>query len=309
MPYTPNSDWRTSKGNVAPDAHWSGADDAYNAREQLKREVESGFSGAVVVRDATRTYNCHAYVHAQRHAWFNDITRFIEDDYYPFTPGTLQVNDAVVYVKNNQITHSGSVIGLSGNQITRVRSKWGAYPEVEHPPGSVPSDYGSIVYYLRRRAKNMRDANEPDESELRDKVQDLLYQLTSSDRMRQLWLASTPEVAEKIVQGFPELTELQLYGTLAANAVAENLKAVDDERVIPLLVAVKRLNVQSMVPVLAEKVSQIKDKAAFSVTDYFLLSTLDALAVNTDYSSGAARKRLMETSRGILERAAKQKKE
>src|SRR5262249_12490922 len=134
-----------------PDSHWSGRDDTAEAHPQLAAEVQRKFPGAVVVGNATRTYNCHAFVHASAHAWFNDISPFLRDDYYQFTPGTLQLNDAVVYVKNGLITHSGFIIQLSGNSVSRIRSKWGAYPVVEHPPASVPDIYGSITYYLRKR--------------------------------------------------------------------------------------------------------------------------------------------------------------
>lgn len=301
MPYTPNSDYRTTQGNVAPDAHWSGPDDAYAAREQLKREVESQYSGTVVVRDATRTYNCHAYVHAQRHAWFDDITKFIEDDYYPFTPGTLRINDAVVYVKDNQITHSGYIIGLNNNQITKVRSKWGAYPEVEHPPGSVPSIYGSIVYYLRRRGTRLMDSNEPDDTQLSDKVDDLIYQITSSERIRQLWLASTPSIAEKIALGFPEVTELSLYGKLGKSALTRAIAELDDDRAIPVLVALKTMRVQECLPVLAEKVAKLQDGATFSPTDYILLSTFDSIANGMEYSTETVRARLKQAGQSLLD--------
>ena len=73
MGYSAKSDYRTTKGNVAPDFHWSGSDDTYNDRARIKRVVESEFRPARVVRPATRKYNCHAYAHAGRHAWFNEI--------------------------------------------------------------------------------------------------------------------------------------------------------------------------------------------------------------------------------------------
>jgi hypothetical protein len=58
----------------------------------------------------------------QAHAWFDLIEQFLKDDYYPFTPGTLRINDAVVYVKDGYVTHSGFIIQLSGNTISRIRS-------------------------------------------------------------------------------------------------------------------------------------------------------------------------------------------
>lgn len=218
MTYNPNSDWRTSRGNVAPDFHWSGPDDAAAAYAQLKAEVERNYSGARVIGTSTKTYNCHAFVHASSHAWFNDIGPFLRDDYYPFTPGTLRLNDAVVYVKDGQITHSGFIIGLSGNTVTRVRSKWGAWPLVEHPPGSVPQIYGSIVYYLRKRdAVAVDDLGGEAETPL--DASELIGRMLEPERLKELWLASTPPVAESIVKSWPEFSALQLIGALKAEAV------------------------------------------------------------------------------------------
>ena len=237
MPYSPNSDWRTSKNNIAPDAHWSGTDDTYNIRAQLKAMVEKNYPGAAVVRDATRTYNCHAYVHAQRHAWFNDIAPFLNDDYYPFTPGQLQLNDAVVYVKDAQITHSGFIIQLNGNQIIKVRSKWGAWPEVEHPPTSVPTVYGSIVYYLRRRSGAMIESELLDK-ELSNRIDDLIYQLTNDDAIAEYLLASTPAVAEAIVRSKAAFQELTLFGRAGSKHVAQRLQETRGAALLPLALAV-----------------------------------------------------------------------
>ncbi|MET4220218.1 hypothetical protein ABIB00_005446 [Bradyrhizobium sp. LB14.3] len=234
MPYNPYTDWKTTKGNIAPDSHWSGTDDAAAAYAQLKAEVERNYSGAVVVGTSTRTYNCHAFVHASAHAWFNDIGPFLRDDYYLFTPGTLQLNDAVVYVKNGQITHSGFIIQLSGNSVARVRSKWGAYPVVEHPPNSVPDIYGSIVYYLRKRPEHAMamTGEAPEISKLIDNV-------LNENRLRDLWLASTPQVAEEIVKGWPEFSALQLNGAAAADLIRDRLKEASGDKLFVLLVLAK----------------------------------------------------------------------
>jgi hypothetical protein len=106
MPYVPQSDYKTSKGNVAPDFHWQGADATPAEKAQLKSIVETQYRPAKVVRDATRTYNCHAFAHANRHAWFNQIDQFLKDDYYQYTPGQLRLNDICVFVKDGQLTHS-----------------------------------------------------------------------------------------------------------------------------------------------------------------------------------------------------------
>ena len=239
MPYSPNADWRTTKGNIAADLHWSGVDDALNAHAQLKAEVERNYAGAVVVGNATRAYNCHAFVHASSHAWFNDINPFLRDDYYQFTPGTLQLNDAVVYAKDGQITHSGFIIQLAGNSILKVRSKWGAFPVVEHPPSSVPAIYGGIVYYLRKKPPSALSVAEMSNDSARAEISNLLENMISKDRLKDLWLASTPEVAEMIVKNWPEFTLLQLRGDAAVDQIRQKLGETEGDALLALTILAK----------------------------------------------------------------------
>lgn len=294
--YQPNTDYRTSKGNVAPDFHLSSPDFTPQEKEQLRRQIEQQFPGARAVRDPTKTYNCHAYAHAQGHAWFNDIRPFLQDDYYPFTPGTLRVDDIVVYVKDDQITHSGVIKTLNGNTIVEVRSKWGQAPEMVHAPNNVPSVYGPIVYYLRRRGTLLMDTHEPTEDNLRDKVDDLLYAATRSDRLAELVFANTFLVAEKILSGLPELTELALYGNIASEQVVKRLSDATDDELLPLLVAVRNLFITDALPIIANRVAGLNDDDSVSMNEYFLLSTFEALHIQ----SIAQRKRtLIEAAKQI----------
>jgi len=297
MGYNANNDYRTSKGNIAPDFHWSGTDDAYNAREQLKRTVESDYSPARVVRSATRKYNCHAYGHANRHAWFNDIKRFIEDDYYPFTPGTLRVNDIVVYVKDDAITHSAKIISLNGNSISKLRSKWGAWPEVEHGATNVPSVYGSIVYYLRKR-QNLLDENpEFIEEVAMERISDLIESLSTEEKEFELLLANTPEMALRIVKGFPEVMELVLHGDDAADlifkAISEN--ALSIEKSLPLLIALADISTEKSKTALVDAGSKLNfaknnDLSLGEIALSLYLSQLSG--VNTEHTAKEAKNNL-----------------
>lgn len=239
MPYNSNSDWRTTKGNVVPDDHWSGTDEAEAINAQLKAEVERNYRGAIVVGSATLRYNCHGFVHASSHAWFNDIGPFLRDDYYLFTPGNLQINDAVVYVKDGLITHSGFIIQLSGNNIIKVRSKWGSYPLVDHPPASVPSAYGDILYYLRRRDAAIMGEPEMALQTNERQADDLVSAMLESERLRDLWLASTPEVAESIVRGWPEFLALQMRGGISMDLFREKSRATSNDGQFVLFVLAK----------------------------------------------------------------------
>lgn len=285
MPYTANSDYRTSKGNVAPDFHWSGPDATPQQRQELKNKVEREYSPAKVVRDATLTYNCHAFAHANRHAWFNEITQFLRDDYYQFTPGTLKINDIVVYVKNGELTHSGVITQLSNNRPTEIRSKWGAWPEVTHPPEKIPSDYGAITYYLRRRDTMI--ASDPEILSINpsEKVDDLICSLISDERRVELLLASTNRVAELIISNFPEVVELQLYPDLAGPALETLIDSADIDSLAIIAVTLAKIGYTNALPKLAVKVSGLGKDSLFGLSEIVLCAAFDRLlkGVSSDY--------------------------
>lgn len=293
MPYSANSDYRTLKGNVAPDFHWSGTDDAYEQRIALKKKVESQYSPAKVVRDATRTYNCHAFVHANRHAWFHEITQFLrDDDYIPVTPDLVRVGDVVVYAKNGELTHSGVITQLSNGRPTEVKSKWGAWPEVTHPPERVPGIYGSIVYYLKRRDPDAMEALSLFPPELRylvtgspeilyfnpsEKVDGLIYSLLSDDHKAELLLASTNRVAELIITNFPEIAQLQFYAEVAGSALEAKIDAADIDALAIISVALRKIGYAKALPKLAARVSSLSNDPHFGLSELVLCGAFDAL--------------------------------
>ena len=294
--YENNTDWRTSRGNVAPDLHLVSPDVTPQQQRYLRERVEREYAGARVVRDATATYNCHAYAHAQRHAWFNLIDQFIEDDYYPFSPGQLLIGDIVVYASAGSITHSGVITRLSATGIVEVRSKWGQWPEILHAPGTVTAAYGTITWYLRKRGTRTMEGLEPTDEELREKIEDLLFSLTGEERLSRIALASTPTAARVIVAQFPEMAELLLHGSRAARAVSDRLPAAEDDELAVLAYAVEMLGHEAALPSLATKVAALPDDNTFSIAESFLLSAFETLSrVGTPKRKAT----LMEAARAI----------
>ena len=298
MSYQPYTDWQTSKGNVARHLHWDGQDVSPQKKRQLRRKVERDYSGARVLRDATYYYNCHGYAHAARHAWFNEINQFIEDDYYLFTPGRLFVDDIVVYSDGTYPTHSGVITRLSGNSVVEVRSKWGAWPEVLHAPATVPAVYGSIMYYLRRRGTRTMEEIEPSEDAVREKIEDLLISIAREERLARIGLASTPMMARAIVAQFPEMRELLLYGSKAGQAISDRLNYAEGDELAVLAYAIAMLSHLDALPALAARVADLPEDGAVSMSENLLLSAFESLST-ADKSD--RRSRLTEAARSMLE--------
>ena len=296
MSYQAKTDWRTSKNNIAPDFHWVGSDLTPDERRWLRDRVEREYPGARVVRDATKIYNCHAYAHAARHAWFDEIEAFLRDDYYPFTPGTLRRGDIVVYAKGGYLTHSGVITQLSGSSIVEVRSKWGQWPESLHAPENVPAEYGPITYYLRKRGTRTMDEGEPSDDVLDERVQDLLIGLGREERLARVKLASTPLAARLIVAELPEMGELLLHGARAARAIVDRLTVAEEEELAILAYAVEMLRYGDALPALAAKVAALPEDGADNVAESLLLSAFESL--NAADAAGR-RSRLTEAARGI----------
>lgn len=110
------------------------------------------------LRSATETYDCMGMVFASRRTTVGtDQLRMIlrEDGYRPVSLGDLDVGDVVVYSRGTIADHVGIISGFNKTEfgdVIQVLSKWGAYPEYEHPIDHVPEAYGkSTEYWTDRR--------------------------------------------------------------------------------------------------------------------------------------------------------------
>lgn len=280
MGYVQQSDYRTSKGNPAPDMHWTGDDDAYEARYKIKTRIEKHYAPAQVVGDASRRYNCHALAHAGSHAWFNDITAFMRDDYEQFTPGNLKVGDVVVYVKDGERTHSGVITRLNGNSPAEIRSKWGAWSEVLHPPEKVPVEYGSILYYLRKRTPKIAAMDNTS----RDVLAGVLANGDEADRLD---LASTPEVFTRIARS---LIDNEHVADFIANVqfTANNLSTLDKRALAAVAASVQDLADADFAETLLARYEQLRNTSSIDVTDIVICKALLKMAERTNVASWCA---------------------
>ena len=235
--YSANTDFRTSKGNVAPDLHLVSGELTPAQIDDAASWINAQFPAASVVRDATCTYNCHGYAHAARHAWFNSVDQFLADDYEQYTPATLQVDDRVVYTNGGVVQHSGIITQTVGSTAQQIRSKWGMMSEVLHSATDVPSSYGAITYYLRPRGRLSVTETEQSDRRRAERIDDLVFQVTSREVMTLVRLASTPEALIASLRAIPVFTELQLAGNDAVRALRTALARAEGSSVIPLFFA------------------------------------------------------------------------
>jgi hypothetical protein len=132
------------------------------------------------------------------------------------------------------------------------------------------------MYYLRRRGTLMAEAEEETTFDSASASR-LLSTMLTEERLRQLWLASTPQVAESIVKGWPEFAALQLSRDDASNLIAEKLRSAGGDEESVLLVLAKHFNNQKTVDVIAQKLVKARDEEAGQRLD-MLLATFDSIA-------------------------------
>ena len=106
------------------------------------RAIVAGFASATEVGAPTLRFNCHGLAYTGAHGWFNRVRPFIDDDVTQVSFADARRGDVISYVKGGRLKHSGIVEHVSGGQITRVRSKWGAMATVIHDLNDVHPAYG-----------------------------------------------------------------------------------------------------------------------------------------------------------------------
>ena len=122
----------------------------------------TGHPGRTKIEAPTFEYNCHGYTFHIKEgwpkSWTDDPETVLKEGHYVEIPKKFSHHwdscDVVVYRKGNgAITHSGHVIEVVNGKITKMRSKWGFGPLVEHTPEDVPAKYteGGGGWEVRRK--------------------------------------------------------------------------------------------------------------------------------------------------------------
>jgi hypothetical protein len=219
------SDYRTSKGRLVRHCHiglpgCQAADLSPGEVAQIRSTMASDFPQVSELAPPTWAYNCHGYAHTNSHGWFDDPVPFITDDYVQATMAHPRVGDIVVYMKDGDHTHSAVVFLTAGNQITALRSKWGAWGLYAHQLSEVPDGYGEPMYLLRRP---QRERGEP----MSDRVEIAVATLGERKTYLKVALASTPSVARRIIQELPDVRDVVALGDAAAAKVLEVFERAD----------------------------------------------------------------------------------
>ncbi len=128
------------------------------ALAQRARDGAGAAGGSVdVVGFSTCRYNCFAFAFgAGTNVWYEidsgEQWGLILKSYSLVT-GPAEVGDVCVWgpSKDSLPVHAGVVTEVKGGKATRVRSKWGHGPLMDHPPESAATMYGSAVGYFRKK--------------------------------------------------------------------------------------------------------------------------------------------------------------
>jgi hypothetical protein len=188
-------------------------------------------TSAVEVGAPNGEFNCHGFSVVHSHGFFFDPTPFLTDDHVEVSFGHPLVGDVIVYHNGALLTHTGLVIEVNQNQITRVRSKWGRMGLVEHGPSDVPPSYGSPRRLFRR---NQAQALGPldlllgelalmNEEEIQAVVDGAVAGFSDPSEQYKVMLASSPDVAKLIIEALPGVQELLALGPEVAGRVALDL--------------------------------------------------------------------------------------
>jgi hypothetical protein len=104
----------------------------------------------------SRAYNCHGLTFGSRRTGINlpeEVNKIIDDDGYRRLDISERLfpGDIAIYVKENEISHSGLVVWVTDQHTPWILSKWGIYHEAVHMPLDCPYHDCVVIYYRLER--------------------------------------------------------------------------------------------------------------------------------------------------------------
>ena len=125
---------------------------------ELDNYVRNNYPNAVLLRSATRKYNCHSYAwystSSNNNYWMNDPKAYMQYGAYTQRTSTSSISNLdKVFYNNGSLAdnHSGIVYSSGSLDNIYIVSKWGKAGLVRHKikysPYNVNSNYGNISFW------------------------------------------------------------------------------------------------------------------------------------------------------------------
>lgn len=202
----------------------------------MRQTLSTEHPNAVEITGETKEYNCHGFALAGAHGWYNFPQPFLEDDFFSVPFSSPLVGDVVVYFRDDisTPTHTAVVISVIDNRIMRVRSKWGGWGVLEHGLMDVRPSFGKARELKRRNSGLAPFAALTDELAMTEKstqviIDRAIKSFSDPSVYLEVLLASTPELAEKIIEEIPGVQEILDIGQEATPAVVDFLKSEETQ--------------------------------------------------------------------------------
>jgi len=202
----------------------------------MRQILDTDHPNAVEIAEATKEYNCHGFALAGAHGWYNCPQPFLEDDFFSVSFFSPLVGDVVVYYRDDMSTptHTAVVISVINDRIRRVRSKWGGWGVLEHGLLDVRPLFGKPRELKRRHPGLAPCVALTDELAMTEKSTRLIIDrairsFSDPSVYLEVLLASTPEMAEKVIEQIPGVQEILAVGEEAMPAVVDFLKSEETQ--------------------------------------------------------------------------------
>jgi hypothetical protein len=237
-------------------------------KQEIRDWIRRHHPDAVETNEPSNKYNCIGFALARSHGWFLDYEMFFTDDCFTTSFASPAVGDVVRYDRDGVFMHVAKVSSVTGNKITRVRSKWANGPELSHDLLDLISDFGLPVGLLRPRSgvipfigsiidevpqyegfihgedlsfseiivdvrvgplDDVQGGDAMSEKSINEAIQESLARLLDPDVYIKVNFASTPEAARKIIERLPGVSELIEIGPDSTDAVLNLLESAKSE--------------------------------------------------------------------------------